>query len=340
MEYEEFAADLEDFWGRRRNEPTHRREMVVFGRNTRIHANEAAVLEVVDFSTRLFSRVERLCDRSFEVRIVVSPAPQPLQPVDESLVNKLHYVGQGDWLHIRAAEWGSAHVALNRREAHMILTPELACRPDLVSSCLLNTVLLNLVIADGVSMLHASCLMRNGRALLLMAPHNTGKSTTALELVRTGYRLLTDSMVFFELVDGKPLLMGMPVGRIKLRLDVLSRFPELESSLKPEQVRSEIKYVAELTDTTQTEREAVSAAAVTLCLLRRSDLESTHYGVAERTEIMQAVVHNSLYFDSSTAWRRNLAQLEQLVELADWYSLAVGTIPEGIVEAVNSILSD
>ncbi len=340
MEYEEFAEDLEDFWGRRKNEPMHHRKTVVLGRDTRIHANEAAVLEAVDLSTRLFSRVETLCDRSFEVRIVVSPAPQPPRPVDDNLVNQLHYVGQGDWLHIRAADWGSAHVALNRGEAHLILTPELACRPDLVSSCLLNTALLNLAIADGVGMLHASCLMRNGRALLLMAPHNTGKSTTALELVRSGYRLLTDSMVFFELVNGKPLLMGMPVARIKLRRDVLSRFPEFETTLKPEQVRSETKYVAELTEGSQTEKEAVTAAAIALCLLRRSEVESSHYGVVERSEIMHAIAQNSLYFDSSTVWGRNLDQLGQLVEIADWYSLAVGTCPAGIVEAVNSIMND
>ena len=340
MEYEEFAADLEDFWGRRTNEPTHGRETVLFGRRARIRSNEAAVLEAVDFSTRLFSRVDVLCDRSFELRIVVSPAPRPVQPVDEDLVNQLHYVGQGDWLHIGAAGWGSAHVALSRREAHLILTPELACRPDLVSSCLLNTVLLNLAIADGVGMLHASCLMRNGRALLLMAPHNTGKSTTALELVRAGFRLLTDSMVFFEFLDGNPLLMGMPVGRIKLRRDVLSRFPEFENSLKPEQVRSEIKYVAELSDRTQTEKEAVSAAAVALCLVRRGGLESTHCGPVDRAEILPAMVQNSLYFDSATVWRRNLEQLERLLEVTDCFSLELGVNAAGIVDAVNSILSD
>ena len=70
------------------------------------------------------------------------------------------------------------------------------------------------------------------------------------------------------------------------------------------------------------------------------NLESTHVEVVDRSQIVEAVVHNSLYYDGSAAWRKNLHLLEHLVDVSEWYSLAVGMNPAGISEAANSILSD
>ena len=48
------------------------------------------------------------------------------------------------------------------------------------------------------SVLHAACLRRNGRRLLLAGPKATGKSTLALRLVGAGYEIEGDEHVFVE----------------------------------------------------------------------------------------------------------------------------------------------
>jgi len=65
--------------------------------------------------------------------------------------------------------------------------PELAARPELVSRCLLNTLLNNLLTARGLSMLHATSLVQ-GNGGCCYCTHGTGKSTTALRLALAGYR--------------------------------------------------------------------------------------------------------------------------------------------------------
>jgi len=77
-----------------------------------------------------------------------------------------------------------------------VLSPELAARPELVSRCLLNTLLNNLLTERGLKLLHATSLVQGNRVLLLIAPHGTGKSHHRPAPGAGGLPLMSDSQVY------------------------------------------------------------------------------------------------------------------------------------------------
>jgi hypothetical protein len=200
-------------------------------------------------------------------------------------------------------------------------------------------VLTNFFIGGGYGMLHASCLFRDGRALLLVAPHNAGKSTTALRLALAGYRLVSDSMIFVP-PDGTRLhLLGFPVGRIKLRRDMVAAFPQVTPFLAPEPVGGEIKYSLDLRrlNAALVCTDAVAPGAVDLCLLARGADEQTRLLPVAESTLWEALMYNSLYYDTEAIWQRNLAQIERLVAHAAWHHLVIGSDPEQLVAALDTL---
>jgi hypothetical protein len=277
--------------------------------------------------------------RPFQIRLAVRPARTAVEPPPESLLDRNWYTGAEEWLMIQLGPWGHAHVDLARGEATAVLAPELAARPDIVSHSLLNTILLNFCLHHGYGMLHASCLVRDGRALLLMAPHDSGKSTTALQLVLNGYRLLTDSMVHISPYGAGALLCGFPVGTIKLREDVLSQFPEVHAHLRRERVRDETKFSLDLRryDPRLVADQAWPAGVTELCLLRRHDAPHTELAPAGDNEVWQAVLRNSLFYDEPVVWERNLARIAPLLSRARAHHMTIGHNADEIVTAVNRL---
>jgi hypothetical protein len=184
-------------------------------------------------------------------------------------------------------------------------------------------------------MLHASCLLWENRALLLMAPHNTGKSTTALCLLQKGCRLLTDSMVFVSAREGIPLLMGFPVGRIKLRADMMAEFESLLECAAEEQVRDEVKYALDLSQVDEglVERKAIRPDRIDLCVMERSGT----LGEALSPLGARQVQANSLFYDSERVWQRNLAQLGPVLASARCHRLSIGLTGGPSESAVNGL---
>jgi hypothetical protein len=338
--FDQHRDKLEDFWGRRQNGPHFGREFCLFGRPIHIFSNDQAVLASVDYSQPLYSTAPATDAAPFTIQLVVRAAPVNPGPVPDNLVDWIQYTGDADWLAMQFGTWGHCHADLAANWARAVLTPQLARRPDLVSRCLLNTLFNNFLTFNGFSMLHATCLPHNGRVLLLMAPHNTGKSTTALRLALAGYPLMSDSQVYVTCDASGLQLTGFPVGRIKLRQDVVSEFPHLHPLLVPEQVRDETKYTLDLRQLTPALvcEEVVRPAAIELCLLTRSGTRDTHLTPATRPAVMEAVMLNSLFYDTAAVWRRNLTSIGQLVDRARLHHLAIGSDSAGIVATVAPLL--
>ena len=117
--------------------------------------------------------------------------------------------------------WGNCFADMKRFEAHTVLASSLAEDPEQVCQVFVNTILNNFLTRRGYSMLHASALVKDGHILVLQAPHGTGKSTTALRLLLNGYQLLSDSQIYLAEREGALWMGGFPVGRTKLRADML-----------------------------------------------------------------------------------------------------------------------
>lgn len=336
------AAHLEDFWGRRDNEIRHAREFHVFGRRIRLASNTPDVLQAADHSQPRYSRAEPDGAPTFEIEIAVPPTMGDARPLPDDIFDRIKYTGRGSWVALRLDGWGYAHVDLAAGRAVAVIASELASQPEVLSQYLLDTVVLNLFIADGFGMLHASCLTRGGHAVLLLAPHNAGKSTTALRLALAGYRLVSDSMVFVPPGDSVRLL-GFPVGEVKLRADVAAQFavdkPELRDVMCEERVRGELKYRvdAQHLERAFVERDAIEPASVDLCLLTLGHSTQTRVTPASRAELADAAMLNSLYYDTRTVWQRNWARISALLQLTRGHHLSLGSDPEELVAAVMAL---
>lgn len=328
---------LEDFWRRRETRPTHRRPFRIYGRSVDMVSNDRDVLTAVDYVLPQYSQAAASGHAPWRIQLAVAPMRTPPGLAPANLIPRITYTGDASWLMLHLDGWGHAFVDMARGEATAVLDPALAADPELVSRALLNTILLNFAIDGGFAMLHASGLHRNGRSLLLMAPHNTGKSTTALRLILAGYPLISDSMIFVSPDDGA--LVGFPVGKIKLRGDMVPQFPRLHPHLVMEQVRDETKYTLDLRalDAGLVWDTAVAPDAIELCLLSRSGTTETFLTPADETAVWQAVMANSLFYDTQAVWQRNIATLRPVVARARWHHLAIGTDAAGIVTAVDRL---
>jgi len=334
-----YQDKLEDFWGRRQNRPQFERTVQVFDRRIRVGSNDEDVLSAVDNSLPLYSVVLPSDGASFAVQFVVQAGPLDPGPPPENLFDYVQYTGDASWLTIRLDAWGHCYIDLIDGRAVAVLSPRLAQRPDLISLCLLNTILTNFFIGDGYGMLHASCLLRNGRALLLLAPHNSGKSTTALRLALAGHQLVSDSMIFLSPASETMQLLGFPVGKVKLRGDMVVAFPRLQALMEEEPVGDETKYGVDLrrVDPGLVCDSAVTPDAIDLCLLTRSKGAATRLMPATRDAVVDAVTMNSLFFDTDSVWRCNLASIERLLKQARCYHLAIGSDVDGILGVVDSL---
>lgn len=337
--FSQYEAQLEDFWGRRQNRPVYSREFTVFGRPVRMVSNFQDVLASADFAQPLYSVAPELDAPPFTIQLIVRPMPVPPGPLPENLFDHTQYTGHAAWLTIHLGPWGHCQVDLAGKQALAVLAPELAEQPALASRYLLNTILTNFLIASGYGFLHTTGLLKEWQVLLLLARHNSGKSTAALRLALAGYQLLSDSMIFVG-PKGPPLrLYGFPVGRIKLRPDMVADFPQLESLLEVEPVRGEIKYAADLRqlDPTLVHETAVEPSVVHLCLLTRGDQPTTCLRPATISEVMEAVMANSLFYDTAEVWTQNLASIKPVVEQARCYHLQVGSDPAGLVATIDDL---
>jgi hypothetical protein len=287
----------------------------------------------------LYSSAPATGDPPFSIRVVVRAAPVDPGPVPDNLDKFIQYTGASDWLNLHAGGWANCFVEMAAGWAVLVLTPQLAARPELVSRYLLNTIFNNFFTRHGFAMLHTTCLFRAGRALLLMAPHGSGKSTTALRLILAGYTGMSDSQVYLTQRDHRLQLTGFPVGRIKLRQDMLADFPQLQPFLAPEMVREEKKFILDLRQYAPERvcEQAIYPDEIDLCLLTRNEGRETHLEPAGRESITKAVMENSLHFDDPAVWERNFNLIERLVERARGHHLSVGAHIPGLLAAVESL---
>ena len=98
--------------------------------------------------------------------------------------------------------------------------------------------------------IHASCVVREGRGIILQAPAGTGKSTLALACATRGWGLLAEDVVFARPVDGaggdaELEVWGVPWTQ-RLLADAPRFFPELAATSARLQANGEHKLEVDL----------------------------------------------------------------------------------------------
>jgi len=337
--YRKHNHQMEDFWSRHANAPKYERMIHIFGHPVIFDSNHAGVLEAASLAEQMYSTAESHNELAWRVHLTVHDAdPQPAPP-PERLVDLLHYEGADDWLSIDLRQWGNCFVNMTRAEAYAVLSSSLAENPEQVCQLLLNTILNNFATRHGYSMLHASALIKDEHILVLQAPHGTGKSTTALRLLLKGYQLLSDSQIYLGERDGALWMGGFPVGRIKLRADMLPLFPALAAEAKEEPVRNETKHRVDLmrVDPSMTHREMIRIRRVEFCLLERWDKHESKIEPLSEDELWPEIMVNSLHYDTPELWEENLRRIALMLRHAHLHRLRIGTSEDEIIKAVNQI---
>jgi hypothetical protein len=337
--YRRYNLEMEDFWSRRANAPKHEKTIHVFGRHVIFDSNHENVLEAAVFAEQMYSTWDTFDDSVWRVHLTVhdwEPSPAPLP---DRLVDLVRYTGVDNWLLMNLQPWGNCFVDMKHCEAYAVLSSFLAEHPELVCQVFVNTILNNFCTRHGYSMLHASALLKEGDILLLQAPHGTGKSTTALRLLLNGYQLLSDSQVYLAEREGDLWMGGFPVGRIKLRADMLPLFPAMAAAAKIEPVRNEIKHRVDLTrvDPASAIRQMIQVKRVEYCVLERWDRSESQIEPLSEDHLWPQIMLNSLHYDTPELWTENLRRVDLLLRRANLHRLRIGTSEEEILKTVNEL---
>ena len=336
--YRKHNERMEDFWSRRANAPKFERMIQVFGHPVIFDSNHEKILDSATFAEEMYSTADSQNEVLWRIHLTVRSGFEPVPP-PERLIDLIHYTGADDWLSIDLLEWGNCLVDLKRAEAYAVLAASLAEKPRQVCLVLLNTILNNFLTRHGYSMLHASALVKDGNILVLQAPHGTGKSTTALRLLFNGYRLLSDSQIYIGERDNELWLGGFPVGRIKLRADMLPHFPALAAEAEPEPVRNETKHRVELkrVDSALAYPQMIPIHRVEYCLLERWDKSESQIESLSEEELWHEIIVNSLHYDTPEVWVENLRRVDLLLNHANLHRLRIGTSEDEIIKTVNGL---
>ncbi|MFQ5613628.1 MAG: hypothetical protein ACE5H9_16000 [Anaerolineae bacterium] len=328
----------EDFWSRRANAQTVAFDFAPFGSPTHITANEPAVLAAARLSAGRFSRATQPDGRAMRIQVVVGQGPA--QPPPDDLPERLVYAGLDEWITLSAGEWGHSFGNLRTRTAVIFLSPGLAARTRLVSRYFIDHYLLNFILTEW-AMLHASCVLDPGgqRLIALIAPHNTGKSTTALHLLRAGYTFLADGMALLRQDDRNQrfLVGGYPIGEVKLRDDVLALWPDYEGQAV--NVREQRKTVVNLRacHPDQLARRLLSPSSIQLCFVERRETAGTQIAPLSPAEARPMLAANTVFWDEAPRLEHNTATLQALLQSARLHRLSIGTGAGGIVAAIDAL---
>jgi hypothetical protein len=336
LKTDNLITPTEDFWSRKANAQVEKFEFSPFGIPAQITANERQVLAAAQLSAGRFSRAAEQSGRLMQIQIVVGGATSEPVPADFQL--RLSYSGLGDWITVSGGEWGYGFAKLSTRTACVFLSPALAAETRLVSRYFIDHYLLNFILTEW-AMLHASCVLDpEGRHLILMvAPHNTGKSTTALHLLRAGYTFLADGMALMRQRGQDLVVGGYPIGEVKLRDDVLASFPEYSGEIA--QVREQCKTVVNLRSA-HSDRLAEALfipSAIQICFVERDRHTPTQVAPLTYEDAVPILANNTVYWDEAAKLEHNTATLHRLLQTANLYRLRIGTEPEDIVVMLNKL---
>jgi len=333
--YEKFL--MEDFWSRQANAQNYAFEFAPFGIPATITANRPEPLETAArLSAGRFSEASRSEEQAIRLQLVVDDRTGG--PVPDDLPDRLRYQGVGEWMSLSADAWGHGFANLSMGEAVIFLSPALAAKPRLVSRYFIDHYLLNFILTRW-AMLHASCVLdpTRERLIVMIAPHNTGKSTTALHLLRAGYHFLADGMALLRQQGAAFVAGGYPIGEVKLRDDVLAQFPDYSGPQV--RVREHRKTIVCLR-TAHPERmveTVITPISIQLCFVERGGTPQTEVMPLSPDEAWSRIMANTIYWDEPARLTPHTGMLQAMLRIVNIYRLRIGSDPAGIVATIEGL---
>jgi hypothetical protein len=187
--------------------------------------------------------------------------------------------------------------------------------------------------ARGYLPLHAACVVRDGRSVLVHAPSGAGKSTLSYAAVRRGFRFVSDDSLH---VGGRPepRVWGIP-WQAQLLTDTARFFPELAASEPRRQANGEWKLD---TDPERLRPGAIAPSAPLgpVVLLRRRPGPTA----IERLSDAEASEQLEVAWPFPVGWTRAHEGLRRTVVAQGVYRFESGADPDRMVDALDAFLSE
>ncbi len=181
----------------------------------------------------------------------------------------------------------------------------------------------------GLAELHSSCVAKESSGLLILGPGRSGKSTLAMAMGRTGFRVLSDDRIFCSIQDGNLLAHGLP-RPIKLRRDAGLWFDEFRDLEPRDRQNGEHVFYSDLNagSSEPCEPKAIvcldrSGEGCRVLRMRRSDIRSR--------------IEADLLAEKPAVVERQALVIDRLAELPCW-GVQYGARPEVIAEQIVRLL--
>jgi hypothetical protein len=165
-------------------------------------------------------------DHALEFRIVVS---------DNELAERPSGIVRGAQKHLMTAISDAENYAvcdLDRGFAFFWLAPATARDKDFFRRYYLNNLIEVMLWHSRLTMIHASCVARNGRGVLLCGESGAGKSCLSFSCARRGWTFIGDDSALL-VRRSKPLMVLGGPRDVHFRPTALEILPELEGKLAP-----------------------------------------------------------------------------------------------------------
>jgi hypothetical protein len=183
--------------------------------------------DVITATKQSWSGFPRLfTDYTLEFRIVVS---------DNELAERPSGIVRGAQKHLMTAISDADNYAvcdLDKGFAFFWLAPATARDKDFFRRYYLNNLIEVMLWHSHLTMIHAACVARNGRAVLLCGESGAGKSCLSFFCARRGWTFIGDDGASLVRRSKPPMVVGGPRD-VHFRPTALEILPELEGKLVP-----------------------------------------------------------------------------------------------------------
>lgn len=181
--------------------------------------------------------------------------------------------------------------------------------------------------------LHAACVARDQDGLVLIGPSRSGKSTLAMALIASGFRLLSDDRTFCSLKQDGLLAWGLPKP-LKLRREAATWFDEFRDREPTDIQNGERVFHFEPNQRFAHDRRPECEPRA-LVFLDRQQSPGFEVTMMQRSEA-RARVETDLMVEAPEAVERQAKTIDQLLALPCW-RLQYGGRPQAIAEQIVKI---
>jgi hypothetical protein len=180
----------------------------------------------------------------------------------------------------------------------------------------------------GLVELHASCVARDQRGLVLVGPSCSGKSTLAMALTEAGFRLLSDDRTFCALKHDKLLAWGMP-RPLKLRREAAAWFEAFRDREPIDVQNGELVFHCE--PNLRFGRESFPECEPRLLVFLERQQSSGFYMTRMRRSEARSRIEQDLMAEAPEAVQKQAEAIDELLALPCW-RLKYGGCPQVIAE--------